>query len=53
MSYITENRLTNVLSHFGEVTKNDADKVLQEFILDIWTDFKTDYQEEMERLTKK
>jgi len=37
--YVTENRLMNIISHFGEVSKSDFGEVLKEFNCDVFDDF--------------
>jgi Rnl2 family RNA ligase len=37
--YITENRLRNVISHFGEITNKDFGKVNKEFVNDVMSDY--------------
>ena len=50
--YITENRLRNVLSHVGEVTKNDFGKIIGSFTSDIMLDLIKDEQELFDKLEK-
>ena len=52
-TYITENRLNNVLSKIGEVKKSDFGKVLGMFNKDIFDDFAKDYSEILNELDKK
>ncbi|MEL6655327.1 MAG: RNA ligase, Rnl2 family [Bacteroidota bacterium] len=53
LDYVTENRLNNVLSKIGEVTRQDFGKVLGMFSKDIVEDFRKDYAKEWEALDKK
>ncbi len=53
LDYVTENRLSNVLSKIGEVTKQDFGKVLGMFNKDIVEDFRKDYAKEWDALEKK
>jgi Rnl2 family RNA ligase len=50
--YITENRLRNVLSKIGAVTKKDFGKILGEFNRDIIEDFKKDHGDIISELGK-
>lgn len=52
-TYATENRLNNVISKVGEITKKDFGKVLGMFNKDITEDFKKDYVEIIKELQKK
>ena len=51
--YITENRLNNVLSKIGEVTKNDFGKIIADLNRDAIEDFTKDFREDLEALDKK
>lgn len=51
--YITENRLRNVLSKFGEVGQKDFGKVMGLFTQDIIEDFMKDNEDMLESLEKK
>jgi len=53
LTYATENRLNNVISKVGEVTKKDFGKVLGMFNKDIVEDFKKDYTDIINGLDKK
>lgn len=53
LTYVTENRLNNVLSKIGEVTQKDFGKVLGMFNKDVVEDFLKDYHEIMDELEKK
>lgn len=52
-TYVTENRLNNVLSKIGEVTPKDFGKLLGMFNKDIVDDFTKDYLNHLEELDKK
>lgn len=52
-TYVTENRLNNVLSKIGAVTIKDFGKVIGMFNKDIITDFLKDYQDRVAELEKK
>jgi Rnl2 family RNA ligase len=51
-TYITENRLNNVLSKMGEVTKKDFGKILSALNKDVLEDFKKDFSEILFTLEK-
>lgn len=53
LTYVTENRLNNVLSKIGEVTQKDFGKVLGMFSKDVVEDFLKDYHKIMDDLEKK
>lgn len=53
LSYVTENRLNNVLSKIGEVTQKDFGRVLGMFNKDVVEDFTKDYHEILNDLEKK
>lgn len=53
LTYVTENRLNNVLSKLGEVTKKDFGRVLGMFSKDITDDFFKDYHTITDELDKK
>jgi len=53
LDYITENRLNNVISKFGEPTKKDFGKLLGMFNKDIIEDFLKDHQKVYNELDKK
>jgi Rnl2 family RNA ligase len=53
ITYVTENRLNNVISKIGEVTKKDYGRVLGMFNKDIVDDFTKDYHQLLEELDKK
>ena len=50
LTYVTENRLNNVLSKVGQVTIKDFGKVMGMFSKDIVEDFSKDYQEVLSEL---
>jgi len=52
-TYITENRLNNVISKIGEITKKDFGKLLGMFNKDVVEDFTKDYKEILDELHKK
>ena len=52
LTYVTENRLNNVLSKIGEVTVKDFGKVLGLFNKDILEDFQKDYETVLATLEK-
>lgn len=52
-TFITENRLNNVISKIGAITEKDFGKVLGLFNKDILEDFQKDFGEFMEELDKK
>lgn len=52
-TYVTENRLNNVLSKLGEVTQKDFGKILGLFNKDILQDFAKDYGKILKELDKK
>jgi len=52
-TYVTENRLNNVLSKIGAVTMNDFGKVLGMFNKDVVEDFSKDFGEHINTLEKK
>ena len=53
LTYVTENRLENVLSKLGEVTKEDFGQILGLFNKDVVDDFSKDYEDAIEGLDKK
>ena len=53
MSYVTENRLNNVLSKLGEVTIKDFSMIIGDFNRDIIGDFTKDYNAQFSILEKK
>lgn len=53
LTYVTENRLNNVLSKIGEVTEKDFGKVLGMYNKDVVEDFLKDYHEIIAELEKK
>lgn len=53
LDYVTENRLTNVLSKIGEVTEKDIGKVLGLFSKDVVEDFLKDHKTQTDLLEKK
>lgn len=53
ITYVTENRLNNVLSKLGEVTIKDFGKVIGNFNRDIIEDFTKDYNSQLSILEKK
>ena len=53
LNYVTENRLSNVISKIGEVSIEDFSQVISMFNRDIIEDFKKDYHKELEELDKK
>ncbi len=53
LNYVTENRLNNVLSKVGTVTRKDFGKILGMFNKDVVEDFKKDYAEAIDGLEKK
>lgn len=53
LTYVTENRLNNVLSKIGEVTEKDFGKVLGIYNKDVVEDFLKDYHEITDELEKK
>ena len=53
ISYITENRLSNVISKIGEITNKDFGKVIGMFNKDVIEDFTKDYGERLSELEKK
>jgi len=52
-AYVTENRLNNVLSKIGEVTRKDFGKIIGGFNRDVIEDFTKDYQNAFSILEKK
>ena len=48
--FITEGRLDNVISHFGEVQDKDFGKFIGEFSQDVWEDHLIQYSDEFRRL---
>ena len=50
LQYINENRLRNVLSHIGPVSKRDFGKILKAFNLDILQDLEEDHEGLLEGL---
>lgn len=52
LTYVTENRLNNVLSKVGQVTIKDFGKVMGMFNKDIVEDFSKDYEELVNKLDK-
>ena len=53
LSYVTENRLNNVLSKLGEVTIKDFGKIIGNYNRDIIEDFTKDYNSQLSILEKK
>jgi len=53
ITYVTENRLNNVISKIGEITQKDFGRVLGMFNKDVVEDFTKDYQKILEELDKK
>ncbi len=53
LTYVTDNRLSNVISKIGEVTEKDFGKVLGMFSKDIVEDFLKDYHDVTDELDKK
>ena len=53
LTYVTENRLNNVLSKIGEVSPKDFGKVLGMFNKDVVEDFLKDYHQITDELEKK
>lgn len=53
LSYVTENRLNNVLSKLGEVTIKDFGNIIGNFNRDIIEDFTKDYNSQLGLLEKK
>ncbi len=51
--YITDNRLRNILSHFGRVKDNDFGKILGMFSKDTLEDYMKDQEESFESLSTK
>jgi len=52
-NYVTENRLNNVVSKIGEITKKDFREVMRLFSTDVVEDFLKDYSHLTEELEKK
>jgi len=52
-SYVTENRLNNVISKIGEVSQKDFGKLMGMFNKDVVEDFTKDYADELKDLDKK
>ena len=52
LGYLTENRLSNVLSKIGEVTLRDFGRVIGLFTADAWEDFEKDFGGELNVLEK-
>ncbi|MFW6172903.1 MAG: RNA ligase, Rnl2 family [Elusimicrobiota bacterium] len=52
-SYITENRLRNIISHVGPVSNKEFGKVMGEMSKDIYKDFNKDYADKLNDLEKK
>jgi len=52
LTYVTENRLNNVLSKIGEITQKDYGKVIGMFSKDVVVDFLKDYHEITDELEK-
>jgi Rnl2 family RNA ligase len=50
--YVTENRLRNVLSHIGTVTKKDFGKIMGVFVKDIMDDYMKDFGDTLNTLEK-
>ena len=53
ITYVTENRLNNVISKIGEITQKDFGRVLGMFNKDVVEDFTKDYHKLLEELDKK
>lgn len=53
LTYVTENRLRNVISKVGEISPKDFGRILGMFSKDVVTDFLKDYREITEGLEKK
>jgi len=53
ITYVTENRLNNVISKIGEITQKDFGRVLGMFNKDTVEDFTKDYHKLLEELDKK
>jgi len=51
--YVTENRLNNVISKIGQVGPKEFGMVLGLYNQDVWVDFVSDYQKDLEQLEKK
>lgn len=51
--YVTENRLSNVISKIGEITQKDFGRVMGLFSKDVIEDFEKDYKEEISQLEDK
>lgn len=52
-TYVTENRLNNVLSKLGEVSTRDFGKIIGDLNRDVITDFAKDYKSQYDPLKKK
>lgn len=52
-TYVTENRLNNVISKIGEITQKDFGQLLGMFNKDVVADFTKDYKEILDELHKK
>lgn len=48
--FITENRLRNVISHIGTITKNDFGLLMKEMSVDVMKDYNKEYEGEMDSL---
>jgi len=53
LTYVTENRLNNVLSKIGETSKNDFGRILGLFNKDVIEDFLKDYHHITDKMEKK
>lgn len=53
LTYMTENRLRNVISHIGEITDKMFGQLQGRFMADIMKDFRIDHVEKLESLDKK
>lgn len=53
LEYVTENRLNNVLSKLGAVTKKDFGRIMGLFNKDVVEDFSKDYEANLAELSKK
>lgn len=52
-SYVTENRLNNVISKIGEITQKDFGRIMRLFSKDVIDDFKKDYKEQIAKVEDK
>lgn len=53
LTYVTENRLNNVMSKIGEVTPKDFGRLLGMFSKDVVEDFEKDYRAVLDKLDKR